>query len=106
MGKNSKSFVASAAIEYNLTKEGRIMEDYFDDFEEHFEDSLKEDFEKDEQFADDFEFEDETDPAESKDGKFTASDAFIVGGALGYAYHEGTRERRRRKRRKLSDESD
>jgi hypothetical protein len=91
------------------------MCDYFDDFEDDFdegefmdddtfEDSL--DGELDDPFAGDSEFEDETDPAESQDSEFTAKDAFIVGGAMGYAYHEGLREAKRRKRRRFRDDSD
>ena len=87
------------------------MDDFFEDFDEFdngdsFENEFDEDAELDDPFASDFELEDETDPAASKDEEFTASDAFIVGGAMGYAYHEGMLERRQRKRKKLSDESD
>jgi hypothetical protein len=59
MAGNSKLFAASAAIKYNLTKEGHKMEDYFDEGEfmddDQLEDSLEEDLEMDEPCADDAE---------------------------------------------------
>jgi hypothetical protein len=93
--------------------------DDFDDFEneefmdnDSFEDRLDgakdnlEDFEDltepDDELLDDSDVEGESQPED----EFTAKDAFIIGGAMGYAYHEGRRERKRRKRKKLSDESD
>jgi hypothetical protein len=100
------------------------MEDYFEDFDDFgengftdddsFEDSLE--GEMDEPFADEPDHEDEPDEAESQDDHFTAKDAFILGGAMGFAYEEGVEERRRkrlskeqskqRKRKKISDDSD
>ena len=50
--------------------------------------------------------DDEPDNAESQDDDFTAKDAFILGGAMGFAYDEGLSERKRRKRKRLSDDSD
>ena len=78
----------------------------YDDFEngDSFEDEFDEDMELDDPLAGDYEFKNETDPAASKDGEFTPSDAFIVGGAMGYVYHEGRRERKRRKRRRFTDD--
>ena len=91
------------------------MCDFFDDFEDDFdnddfrddnsfEDSLE--GEMDEPFADEPDHEDEPDEAESQDDHFTAKDAFILGSAMGFAYEEGLRERKRRKRKKFSDDSD
>jgi hypothetical protein len=112
--KNSKLFAASAAIKYNLTKERQIMEDYFENFddfgengftdEDSFEDNLEGEF--DEPFADEPDHEDEPDKAESQDDDFTAKVAFILGGAMGFAYEEGLREGKRRKRKKISDDSE
>jgi hypothetical protein len=92
------------------------MCDYFDDFEDDFdnddfmdenwlEDEYNSDTEIDEPYAGDNEPEDETDEAESKDD-FTARDAFIMGGAMGFAYEQGLRERKRRKRERFGDDSD
>ncbi len=88
------------------------MCDFFDDFEDFDnsdftdEDNLEEDLEMDDPFAGDTEPEDGTDEAESKDDDFTAKDAFILGGALGWGYEEGLRERKRKKRKKFSDDSE
>ena len=81
------------------------MEDYFEDFDDFgengftdddsFEDSLE--GEMDEPFADEPDHEDEPDEAESQDDHFTAKDAFILGGAMGFAYEEGVEERRRKR---------
>ena len=89
------------------------MCDYFDDFDDFgengfmdddsFEDSLE--GEMDEPFTRDTDRDDERDPVESKDGEFTASDAFMVGGAMGYAYDEGRRKRKWREHKKPCDES-
>ena len=91
------------------------MEDYFDDYEDFdegdfmdedsFEDSLEEDLEIDDSFAGDSECDDEPDQAESQDDDLTV-DPFFIGGALGLAYEEGLREGKRRKRKKISDDSD
>ncbi len=42
---------------------------------------------------------------ESQDNGFSTKGAFILGGAMGWAYEEGRRERKRRKRKMLSDDS-
>jgi len=90
------------------------MCDIFDDFDgfgengfmddDSFEDSLEGDL--DEPYTADNEPEDGLDEAESKHNDFTARDAWVVGGAMGYAYEEGLNERKRRKRKRYSDESD
>lgn len=49
--------------------------------------------------------EKEPDEAEPKDDELTV-DPFIIGGAMGFAYEEGLRERKRRKRKKLNDDSE
>jgi hypothetical protein len=113
MAENSKLFVASVAIKHNLTKERHIMEDYFEDFDDFgengftdddsFEDSLE--GEMDEPFADEPDHEDEPDKAESQDYDCTI-DPFFIGGAMGFAYSEGLREGKRRKRKKFSDDSE
>jgi hypothetical protein len=78
--------------------------DDYDDFEngDSFGDEFDEETELDDLLAGDSEFEDETDPAESKDREFTASDAFLVGSFAGWAYEEGLKERKRRKHKKVS----
>ena len=83
--------------------------------EDSFEDEYDSDTEMDEPFAGDTEPEDRIDEAESHDD-FTAKDAFIVGGAFGWGYEEGVEEScrkrllkeqsKRRKRKKLSDDSE
>lgn len=87
------------------------MEDFFDDFDnDDFmdEDSYEDSFEgkMDEPFTDDAELDDEPIEAESQDDDFTAKDAFFLGGAMGFAYSEGLREGKRRKRKRFGDDSD
>ena len=93
-----------------------MCDDFFDDFEDDFdnddfmdmdEDSLEDSHEgeMDEPFADEPDHEDEPDKAESQDDDLTL-DPFILGGAMGFAYEEGLRDRKRRKRKKFSDDSD
>lgn len=86
------------------------MCDFFDDFEDDFEndDLMDEDSfddsvegEMDEPFTGDSDHEEEPDETESQDDKFTAKDAFILGGAMGFAYEEGLRERKRKRRKKF-----
>jgi len=86
------------------------MCDFFDDFDDFGENG----FTDDDSFEDSLEgkmdepFADEPDKAESQDDDLTV-DPFILGGAMGFAYEEGLRERRdrkRRKRKKFSDDSD
>jgi len=78
-----------------------------DDFKDadSYEDSFDDDMESAEQFDDDSDLDGESDNAESKDD-FTAKDAFFLGGAMGFGYEEGLRERKRRKRKSFSDDSD
>ena len=72
MEKSLRLFAASAAIEYNLTKEGRIMCDFFeDDFEnddfmdeDSFEDEYDADTEMDDPFDGDSDLDGEPDDAE------------------------------------------
>jgi hypothetical protein len=42
---------------------------------------------------------------ESQDNGFSTKDAFILGGAMGWAYEEGRRKRKRKKRKMFSDDS-
>lgn len=83
----------------------------FDDFEndgfmdeDSFEDNLEEDREMDIPSAEDPEPDSERNEAESKADEFTAKDAVIIGGAMGFAYEEGLSERNRRKRKRFSDD--
>ena len=90
------------------------MCDFFDDFEEDFdnddfmdEDSFEDSLEgeMDEPFTDDAELENKPDQTESQDDDLTV-DPFFFGGAMGFAYEEGLREgkRRKRKQKRLSDD--
>jgi hypothetical protein len=69
--------------------------------EDSFEDSLE--AEMDEPFVGDFEADGEFDAAKSKDDDFTAKDAFILGGAMGFGYSEGLKERKKKRRKRLGD---
>jgi hypothetical protein len=76
-----------------------------DDFidEDSFEDSLE--GEMDETFAADTKLDEEPIEAESQDNDLSV-DPFIRGGAMGFAYSEGLRERKRRERKRFGDDSD
>ena len=79
------------------------FEDLMDD--DNFEDSFDEDTEMDEPFAGDPEFDNEPYETDSQNDEFKARDAFIlVGGAMGFAYEVGLRERKRSKRKKFRDD--
>ena len=85
--------------------------DWIDDFDEFengdsSESEFDEDLELSDSFAGDTEQDDEPNQDESNHDNFTAKDAFILGGAMGYAYGKGLRERKREKRKKFSDESE
>ena len=77
------------------------MCDFFegDDFiDEHsFEDSLE--GKMDEPLDGESECDDEPDRVELQRDDFEAKDAFILGGAMGFAYEQGLRERKRKKRK-------
>ena len=81
------------------------MEDFFDNFDDDFdemdEDSFEESFEEEVEIEDtvegDNKSDDEPEQAESEEDKFTAKDAFLLGGAMGFAYEEGLEEGKRRK---------
>jgi len=83
------------------------MEDFFEDFmdEDFFENSFDENTEMSEPFDGDPVQEDEPEQAESKDD-FMAKEAFFLGSAIGWTYEEGLRERKQRKRKKFSDDSE
>ena len=51
----------------------------------------------DEQSSDGSEFDDAPKDAESQGDNFTAKDAFILGGAMGWAYSKGQEERERQR---------
>ena len=76
------------------------MCDFFDDdFDDDFdEDEFMEEFED---FEEDLAIDDEPTEDELQDNGFSTKDAFIFGGAMGWAYEEGRRKRKRR-----SDDSD
>jgi hypothetical protein len=67
-------------------------------------DFLEDDDFMDETFADDSEFDNEPDQAESQDDDFTAKDVFFLGGAIGFGYDEGLTKRKRRKRKGFSND--
>ena len=81
------------------------MEDFFDNFdddfdemdEDSFEESFEEELEMDDTLDGDNKSDDEPEQAESEEDKFTAKDAFLLGGAMGFAYEVGLEERKRRK---------
>ena len=90
------------------------MEDFFDNFdddfdegefmdEDSFEDSLEENLEMDDFFDDDNKSDDESYEAESEEDEFTGKDAFLLGGAMGWAYEEELEEGTRRKLEKEMD---
>ena len=71
------------------------FEDDYDDYEDY------DDFEWDDDFTpwDDAQSEDPM-PDESGCDTFTATDAFFIGGAMGWAYEEGLDEERRKSRKR------
>ena len=87
------------------------MCDFFDDFEDDFdndfmdEDEYDADTEKDDPVNGDSDLDGEPDDAESKADDLGIN-PFIIGGAMGFAYEEGLNERKRRKRKRFSDDSD
>jgi hypothetical protein len=84
------------------------MEDFIDDFEDEnsFEDEYDADTEMDEPFAGEPDCDNETDRAEPQEDDLNAIDPIIIGGVFGFGYEEGLRERKRRKRKRFSDDSD
>jgi hypothetical protein len=88
------------------------MCDFFDDFDDFkndgfmdddsVEDKIEEDLEMEEPLDGDSEFDNETDQPESE-GDELVVDPFLIGGAMGYAFGEGMRERKRRKPKKPDD---
>jgi len=82
-----------------------------DDFEndgdlddDSFEDACDDDFEMEDPAENDLESEDETTKDDCCEDEFTIKDAAIIGGAFGWGYEEGLRERKRRKRIRDSDD--
>ena len=65
--------------------------------EDSFEESFEEDLGMDDTLEGATELDDEQDNVESEEDKFTAKDAFLLGGAMGFAYEEGLEEGKRRK---------
>ena len=73
------------------------MCDFDDDFEEFVEDGFMEEDQLDDEIMDDpDDLEDDCDAGSFEDDQgcdeFTAKDAFIVGGAMGWAYEEGLQD--------------
>ena len=87
------------------------MCDFFDDFDDDFgnddscEDEYDEHTEMDEPFTGDTELDEKSEQAESQDDDLTL-DPFIMGGAMGFAYEEGLRGRKKRKRKSFRGDSD
>jgi len=75
------------------------MCDFFDDFEEEdsFEDEYEPDTEMDDPLDGDSDLDSEPDEVESQGDDFTAKDAFILGGSIGWAYSKGKEERERQR---------
>ena len=78
-----------------------------DDFmdEISFDDEYDADAEMDEPFTDDSDLDGEHTDAESLEDDLTL-DPFIMGGAMGFAYEEGLRGRKKRKRKSFRGDSD
>ncbi len=83
----------------------------FDDFDEgdfmdddSFEDSCEDNYEADDSFDEGSETGDEPDGVD--EAGFTARDACILGGAMGFAYEEGLEEAERRKLEKKMQDDD
>ncbi len=76
---------------------------FFDDFDDDFDEDefMKDDLSED-SFEEDLEIDDEPIEDESQNNGFSTKEAFILGGAMGWAYGAGRRE----KRKKFSDDSD
>ena len=90
--------------DYGEFEDDGFMEDQMEDsYGEHLDDSEPEDALNEEPPIEHDSVRDEPDC-----DRFTGRDAFILGGAMGWAYEEGLEEgrRERRKRRKNSDSND
>ena len=89
--------------------DGFLENDFEDTYGEHLEE-----FEPEESFEDEVESKIDEEPTidgepaqdESECDKFTGKDAFILGGAMGWAYTEGMEERQRKKRKRKNPDSD
>jgi len=84
-----------------------IFDDDFDEGEfmddDSFEESFEEEMEMDDTLEGATELDDEQDNVESEEDEFTAQNAFLLGGAMGFAYEEGLEEGKRRKLEKEMD---
>ncbi len=78
------------------------MEEFFEDI---FDDNIEEDLEIEEPFDGDPVQEDEPYETDTKESEFTTKEAFFLGSFFGFAYEEGLKDRKRRKRKKFSDDS-
>jgi hypothetical protein len=76
------------------------------DFEDDFDSDDFADTEMDESIDCKSENDGEPGGSESEGDEFTTKDAFFIGGAMGFAYEEGLKERKWRKRKRLSDDSE
>jgi hypothetical protein len=86
------------------SKEEIIMCDFEDDFDN--DDFMDEDTEMDDPLDGDSDLDNEPIEAEPQDDEFTAKDAFFAGSFAGWAHEESLRERKRKKGKKFSDDSD
>ena len=90
------------------------MDDFYDDFDEgeymegdNFEDQFDDNLEQEDCFEDDPENGAEPEEVESHEDSFSASEAFMFGIAMGWAYEEGLEEAERRKLEKqMQDDKD
>jgi hypothetical protein len=85
------------------------MCDFFDDFDDDFDesesvddDSFEDSLEGEmgEPFTDNAELEDKPDQTESQDDYLNV-DPFFIGGAMGFGYSEGLKEREKKRRKRL-----
>ena len=75
--------------------------------EDSFEESFEEELEMDDMLDGDNKSDNEPEQAESEEDEFTAKDAFLLGGAMGFAYEVGLEERKLRKLEKeMNDRTD
>ena len=78
------------------------MDDFFDDFDSDYDDEFKDEIMDDMDGLDDDSatHDQESDDPDSDD--FTAKDAFILGGAMGWAYEEGLQDAIKRRRFRIA----
>lgn len=85
------------------------MGDFYDDFYDYepFEDEAEDTYgEHLDELEPEESYEDESAQDASDCDEFTGKDAFILGGAMGWAYEEGLEERQRKRRKRKKTNSD